>query len=46
MNNNTQGRILQYAKSFSHINNMPWGHVKYEYKGSRWAHPLHSTLLI
>lgn len=46
MNNSTQGRILQYAKSFSYINNMPWRHVKYEYKGSRWAHPLHSTLLI
>ena len=26
------------------INNMPWGHVNYEYKGPRWAHPFHSTL--
>ena len=32
-----------YAKSFAYINNMPWGHVNYEYKGPRWAHPLHST---
>ena len=44
MINNTQGRILHYAKSFAYIDNMPWRHVKYEYKGPRWAHPLYSTL--
>jgi len=33
---------LLYAKSFA--SNMPWGHVNYEYKGPRLAHPLNSTL--
>ena len=44
MNNNTQGRILYYAKSFAYVNNIPWGLVNYEYQGPRWARPLHSSL--
>ena len=39
-NNNTQGRTLYCAKSFAYVNNMPWGLVKYEYKGPRCAPPL------
>ena len=31
-------------KSFAYINNIPRGYVNYEYKGPRWARPLHSTL--
>ena len=33
-----------HAKSFAYVNNMPWELVNYEYKGTHWARPLHSTL--